>query len=374
MFDARDWRSVVRIVIDARTLGSRPSGIGMYLNDFLKQLKQYKEFEFTLLTDVAESEYIKHFANQGIKVIAWGKHVYKSAGVYAYFAFVKKTLKELNPDLFWEVNALIPVNLKGNFKVMVTIHDMFPIDYEEYCGKIYSMYFKYNIRKTLNNVDMILYNSAQTKKNTENYFPKAARLPNCNAYIISNPLTDRFEESDNNYFLYVGNMEKRKGVDLLLKAYVRYRENGGKKPLVLAGKMLEEDVKQLIDSTKKRVDGITYMNYVDNATKHKLFAQCSCFVFPSKAEGFGMPVLEVMKFKKPVIVSNLDIFDEIVGDCVNRFDLRGNEETQIDNLAQMLMDYSSRVEADKYEETVNRYAPDILGQRVREFILKEVTV
>lgn len=51
----------MKIAVDARTLGSRPSGVGMYLNDFLKVLMKYREFEFVLLSDVAESEYIRYF-------------------------------------------------------------------------------------------------------------------------------------------------------------------------------------------------------------------------------------------------------------------------------------------------------------------------
>ena len=49
----------MKVAIDARTLGSRPSGVGMYLNDFLKQLIKYKDIEFVLISDVAESEYIR---------------------------------------------------------------------------------------------------------------------------------------------------------------------------------------------------------------------------------------------------------------------------------------------------------------------------
>ena len=59
----------MKIAVDARTLGSRPSGVGMYLNDFLKVLMKYREFEFVLLSDVAESEYIRYFMEKGIPVI-----------------------------------------------------------------------------------------------------------------------------------------------------------------------------------------------------------------------------------------------------------------------------------------------------------------
>ena len=132
----------LKIAIDARTLGSRPSGVGMYLNDFLEQLIKYDEFEWVLFTDVKESEYIKRFEARGISVIAWGKPVYKSVGVYAYFAFIKKALKQVKPDIFWEVNSIIPVNLGKNFKTLITIHDMFPIQYVRYFGKIYIKEYK----------------------------------------------------------------------------------------------------------------------------------------------------------------------------------------------------------------------------------------
>ena len=133
----------LKIAVDARTLGSRPSGVGMYLNDFLEQLITYDEFKWILFTDVKESEYIKRFEARGIKVIEWGKPVYRSAGVYAYFAFIKKELKQVRPDIFWEVNSIIPINLGGSFKTLITIHDMFPIQYVRYFGKIYSYYFKF---------------------------------------------------------------------------------------------------------------------------------------------------------------------------------------------------------------------------------------
>ena len=178
----------MKIAVDARTLGSRPSGVGMYLNDFLKVLMKYREFEFVLLSDVAESEYIRYFMEKGIPVITQGKAVYRSAGVYSYFSFIQKQLNEIQPDLFWEVNTIIPIRLKGNFKTMITIHDMFPIEYVEYFGIVYSLYFKHNLAKTLRNTDMILYNSIQTKKTTEKLFPAARKIANCNAYIIANPL------------------------------------------------------------------------------------------------------------------------------------------------------------------------------------------
>jgi glycosyltransferase involved in cell wall biosynthesis len=355
----------MKIAVDARTLGSRPSGVGMYLNDFLKQLMKYEDLEFVLISDVAESEYIKSFIKNGIKVYTKGKQVYKSAGVYAYFAYVKKQLDIIKPDIFWEVNTIIPINLGGSFKTMITIHDMFPIEYVEYFGQVYSMYFKYNLKKTLKNTDMILYNSEQTKSTTEEFFPEAKSIANVNAYIISNPV------KDDDYFLYVGNMEKRKGVDLLIKGYLQYKNRGGKKKLILGGKMQEEEINQIVRSAMMLDEDITYLDYVTHDKKHELYASMSAFVFPSKAEGFGMPIIEVMRFKKPIIASNLPIFDEITDGNINTFNIRCNEYEQINNLADELLSYNTEVDTEAYANVVKRYAPDRLGKVVYDFITSD---
>ena len=322
----------MKIAVDARTLGSRPSGVGMYLNDFLKQLMKYEDLEFVLISDVAESEYIKSFIKNGIKVYTKGKQVYKSAGVYAYFAYVKKQLDIIKPDIFWEVNTIIPINLGGSFKTMITIHDMFPIEYVEYFGQVYSMYFKYNLKKTLKNTDMILYNSEQTKSTTEEFFPEAKSIANVNAYIISNPVKKQWDNKDDDYFLYVGQ-------------------------IVRSAMMLDED--------------ITYLDYVTHDKKHELYASMSAFVFPSKAEGFGMPIIEVMRFKKPIIASNLPIFDEITDGNINTFNIRCNEYEQINNLADELLSYNTEVDTEAYANVVKRYAPDRLGKVVYDFITSD---
>ena len=50
----------MKIAVDARTLGSRPSGVGMYLNDFLKQLMKYEDLEFVLISDVERVNILSH--------------------------------------------------------------------------------------------------------------------------------------------------------------------------------------------------------------------------------------------------------------------------------------------------------------------------
>ena len=366
-----------RIAADARNLGSRPSGVGMYFYDFLKILGKDERFTFILLTDVQTSEYMKECRRAGMEVRAFGSAVNVSSSVFKYFRWIRRELADVKPDLFWEVNSLIPVRLGGSFRTMITIHDMFPLEYPQYVGHVYGLYFRLAMRRTLKDTDMILYNSEQTRKSTYHFFPEAQKIPSADSYIIAHPLRVKRKITDQNYFLYVGNMELRKGVDILLQAYRLYRKYGGTRPLVLAGKIQEEPIGQMIRQTQQEVPGITYKNYVPHEEKHALYAGCSCFVFPSRAEGFGMPVIEVMKFYKPVLVSDLPIYNEIEGPGVLRISpWEGSDEDRIRNLARSLAGFDADadrpVNREQYDEVISRYSPEKLGKTVADFIVENV--
>jgi glycosyltransferase involved in cell wall biosynthesis len=94
----------------------------------------------------------------------------------------------------------------------------------------------------------------------------------------------------------------------------------------------------------------------------------SAFVFPSKAEGFGMPIIEVMKFNKPIIASGLPIFDEVADGKINTFRVDCGENEQVENLARALRDYNAEVDEAEYRKVVEKYAPERLGKMVHEFV------
>lgn len=89
----------MKILIDARTLGKRPSGVGMYLYNFICGLMQYDTMKMELLTDVVESAAMKELDEAHIPIHRYGTPVEKSIGVYAYFRFVQNKINEVKPDL-----------------------------------------------------------------------------------------------------------------------------------------------------------------------------------------------------------------------------------------------------------------------------------
>lgn len=69
-----------------------------------------------------------------------------------------------------------------------------------------------------------------------------------------------------------------------------------------------------------RLPNLQFHLGVDDARKAWCYAQCSGFLFPSLAEGFGLPPIEAMHFGKPVFLSRLTSLPEVGGDCADYFD------------------------------------------------------
>ena len=355
----------MKLMIDVRSLGTKPSGIGFYAFNFIKALIPFPDVNIVLLSDVAESEQICQLQKmERVQIRLFGRQISKTVGVFRYFSFVQEAIFEEKPDVFWEVNNLIPVRLKNpSGKIIVTIHDVFPIYMPKCYGRVYPIYFRLAMHNTLHQVDAIIYDSEDTKRITERIFPRAKRIPDFLGRIVvenSEPMSI----SDDGYFCYVGNLEKRKGTDLLLEAYREYRIAGGTRELLIAGKFREPDIEKLYASVSALYPELKCLGYLSEKEKAETLAHCGCFVFPSRAEGFGIPVVEAALVGKPLILSNLHVFTELIGSEFNPFQLKVNP---VGNLKDAMLDESHWMRVDKAWIKL-RFSAENLGKRLYDFL------
>jgi glycosyltransferase involved in cell wall biosynthesis len=117
------------------------------------------------------------------------------------------------------------------------------------------------------------------------------------------------------YFLYLGRLEPRKNVPRLIEAYDGLKKAGGlPHGLVIAGmrdfqhEAIEEQVR-----LRGLKDQVVFTGGVDDEDLAALMNGATALVYPSLAEGFGLPPLEAMACGTPVITSNLSAMAEIVG-------------------------------------------------------------
>ncbi|MCI8454775.1 MAG: glycosyltransferase family 4 protein [Lachnospiraceae bacterium] len=358
----------MKIVIDARALGSCPSGIGFHIYDFVKELAKKAEFEITLLTDVAESSQMHGLKQMGVSVWCYGSRVFRSIEIYRYFLFVRRFLVHWQPDLFWEPNHLLPVSLKGyHGKTVVTIHDLFPLSRKEHFSWYYRLYFLSGIRGSAGRADAFLFNSKETEKQAIKCFPEIWGKERYISYPIVRKPPGR-PVCDGGFFLYIGNLEMRKGTDILLDSYRLYRKGGGKRPLVLGGNIREKKIGRMLAQYQAECSKLHYLGYVKEKKKYDLLASCACFVFPSRAEGFGVPPLEAMAYGKPLITSDLSIFSETLPVSVPAFSLKADPKKQAEDLAALMLEESWKAAPlVPWQAIEELYGAALAGERLAHF-------
>jgi glycosyltransferase involved in cell wall biosynthesis len=363
----------MRLLVDVRKLSDKPSGIGYYTYNFLESILE-ESFEIILVSDVIQSKELNELKDKGVEIICYGKKVDKNIEVIKYFKFIQQVINSSRPDIFWEPNNIVPIKIINPYgKIVVTIHDLFPLTDKKFYGIIYRIYFAYSLKNTIRISDGLIYVSQETKKQVEYRYKRARKIKNFISYnIVKGSYEKSIENVDNNYFLFIGNIEKRKGIDILINAFERYKKEGGERNLYLAGALRDQTILMLIEKLNDSMgDCIKYLGYIDNEEKMQLLAECSAFVFPSKAEGFGIPPIEALKHDKACIVSDINIFKEILGDSVTYFRLSDDDNKSIESLKEKLITYSKPCES-KIRSINKKYSKNELSDKLINFFRNEV--
>jgi glycosyltransferase involved in cell wall biosynthesis len=118
------------------------------------------------------------------------------------------------------------------------------------------------------------------------------------------------------YFLFVGTLQPRKNVATLLQAYDRLDPRiRAERQLVIAGRYGwgAEPLRRELE--RRRADKrVLWLDYVDQDALRRLYREAAAFIFPSLAEGFGLPVLEALASGVPVVASDLPAVREAAND------------------------------------------------------------
>jgi len=229
-------------------------------------------------------------------------------------------------DKFFATNAL-PIFGRG--EMIVTIHDLGFYKNPELYHPLERIYQKMSHAFAIKRADKIITISNVTKDDIIEYFPEAKDKikvihlgydkDSFKLFSLEDKkkFIDQYDYPDK-YLLYVGRIENKKNILNLIKAY---QKSSRKWPLVLAGRPGNYGYKEIEDlaNSKDLKDDVILLGYVSQTNYPALLASASAFVFPSKFEGFGLPVLEAMASGVPIICSNIPALQEIASDSVLYF-------------------------------------------------------
>jgi glycosyltransferase involved in cell wall biosynthesis len=131
---------------------------------------------------------------------------------------------------------------------------------------------------------------------------------------------EQFGLGDKPYLLWVGSLEPRKNVGLLAQAFARWAARSElEHRLVLAGPSgWVEDESETLAPLRALGDRVTSIGRVDDTVLPALYRGADLFVFPSRHEGFGIPVLEAMAQATPVLCADIPALREVAGEAARR--------------------------------------------------------
>lgn len=239
-------------------------------------------------------------------------------------------------DVIHQTQYRVRIPKRINSKVCVTIHDMIWEIYPET-----DLGGKRAKRKkaAIDRADIIIAISENTKKDLLNIYPDVA--PD-KVHVVYHGTSytdvtyiDRAEWVPSRYVLYVGTREYYKNFGTFVSAMKKLMELDDSIYAVCTGeKSFSQEEINLIEKNKEEKG-----KFLNKFIQHRcsddelimLYCNAECFVFPSKYEGFGMPILEAYACRCPVVLCDTDVFREVAGDAALYF-----EPDDSDGLAELL--------------------------------------
>jgi glycosyltransferase involved in cell wall biosynthesis len=281
--------------VNLRTLGYRMTGVQRYLRSLLPLMPSE-------LSSVKPSQPL-----QGIKGHLW-EQIYLPT--------------QLKRRLLWSPGNTGPM---GVSRQVVTVHDLSSLDHPEWFERKFALWYAALLPRLIRTVRAIISVSQFSKE-------RIVRLTGVEperVRVIGNGVDDRFrpvgpeavQEARTHfdlldpYILFVGSLEPRKNLKILLEAWRLGGFDGA--TLVIVGASGPIFAKLQLDSLPK---GVRLLGAVDDEMLPVLYSGAAGFIYPSIYEGFGLPPLEAMASGCPVAVSDIPPHREVCGETAIYFD------------------------------------------------------
>ena len=284
--------------------------------DFAKEFKLQK---FIL----PKTNRISHFLN----ILGSNLNISFVANKIRALLGIKTKIDTTNTELFY-CSTVNNYKLDSPTKKVIRIHDLIPLTHPHLVPLESSLLFKKNLSYNLGEKDnFYVCNSNSTKQHLVTHFPqiknKVFVVP-CQTNILEIAQDKNHLILPHTFSLIIAALEPKKNLYRFLLVWKQAYENSQDIiPLVIVANQGWKSAKArtlLLELQKKYPDKVIHIQNVDNATICYLYKNCQYFIMPSIIEGFGLPVLNAIKFAKPAILSNIDAFKEVAGQAALYFD------------------------------------------------------
>lgn len=270
-----------------------PTGLGVYATSLAQALRQRRDVEVLELRDM-------HY-----DVWRFDRRVYWDQLRAPALA------RRARPDVVHFTGGTLP--LWTPHPCVLTLHDLAWL-HDAVRGRPYSRwYFGAMQRRLARRADRIATDSEISRSEiVERLGVNPSKVAVTGAGVDEAWFRLERRAQDAPYFLAVGTLEARKDLETAVRALVGFPALR----LVSAGPQTNYAARVMRIAAELGVSNrLELRGYVDEAALYALYAGASALVFPSRYEGFGLPPLQALAARVPVVAADLPVLREVLGDC-----------------------------------------------------------
>jgi len=235
-------------------------------------------------------------------------------------------------------NKGVPANLPRETLTVLTLHDILPLSIPRYFrNPLRKIEYKRAVGNSLRRADLVITDSQFSRQRIiAEFAPRVAPTVVYPASPLPRLSTASPGNEGENFFLFCGGYDKRKGIELLLETFIElWRRDDFHIPLWLAGASQEYSARlSTLLCEARKIGAIKELGYVSDEELSQCYRNALALIYPSRYEGFGLPPLEAMSLGCPVVTFAQSSLPEVCGEAA----LYINSETN--NLKQLILDLS----------------------------------
>lgn len=219
-------------------------------------------------------------------------------------------------------NFVLPAVTPAHVPTVLTIHDIRPL-YDQ-SSVVRRMIARHVLHQAFARADRVVTVSDAVRDEILAFYPRATVSTVYNGVDPASfvPPSDeavaavrRHYNLPSRYLFTIGHLEARKNLPLLIDAIALLRDRGQSYHLAIVGND-GGDRAAIVDRIAMHRIGslVSMIERADDAVVRALYAGCEMLVFPSRYEGFGIPILEAMAANKPMVLADTAVFRELTQD------------------------------------------------------------
>ena len=297
----------LHIAIDGRELFGKPTGVGRYLLEVLKEWAPAPH-RYSVIVPDEPSASLRQLGDR----FEWAAETGAGAGTRWEQTRLRSALARIKPDVFFAPANTAPLVLSSPF--VVVVHDVSYFAHPEWFGRREGWRRRFLTRSAARRARTVITVSEFSRQEIARYLQTPL-----NKIEIASPGAPAEQSSHTAVrepvVLYVGSLFNRRRIADLMRGFAETAAKVPRSRLVLVG---DNRTTPPIDPNELArtlgiADRFTWHNYVDDAEVFKLYGTARVFAFLSDYEGFGIPPLEAIAHGVPVVLLDTAVSREIYG-------------------------------------------------------------